>query len=204
MANFITFFRVFIAIIALSIMQKNAACNIAALSLITVTMLLDALDGFIARFYNTCSLNGSIYDILADRIIENIFFIYFAAFGLFSIWFALAIMIRGLIIDAIRTVFVAQGKTAFGESSFHTHPLAKTITCSKLSRGSYNTAKILIFVMFAALVVPSNPIFNIIPYETVKQIAELGLWLTLLLAIIRALPVIYEVRRIVEEIAGVR
>lgn len=194
MANAITFIRVAIAIVGLSIIQISPMLNLISIFFIILSMLLDALDGFIARCLNTTTLNGSIYDILADRIIENIFFIYFAAFSLFSFWFAIIIIIRGLTIDAIRTLYLARGKTAFGASTFHTLPWAKLLTCSKLSRGSYNTLKMITFILYAAILMPENIIFNHLSMRELEFAATICLWTTLTLAILRALPVLFEAR----------
>ncbi len=192
MANAITTFRVFLAIIALSIVKISLLCNFITLFLILTCMLLDAVDGYIARIFNSQSLTGSIYDILADRIVENIFFIYFASLSLFNIWIAVAILIRGLTIDAIRTLFLSVGKTAFGQTTLHTHNWTKFFACSRLSRGGYNASKMLTFLSYAALLEPQGYLFNYLSYDDVLFFAKLCLWTTVSLAFVRALPVIYD------------
>jgi phosphatidylglycerophosphate synthase len=192
MANFITTFRVFVAIIALAMININPMCNFISLFLILACMLLDAADGYIARYFNASSLSGSIYDILADRIVENIFFIYFASQSLFSVWIAVAVVIRSLVVDAIRTIFLSVGKTAFGETTLHSKKWSKFFACSQLSRGSYNTFKMLTFLSYAALLAPNGYLFYYLSNKYLLVFASICLWITLFLSFIRALPVVYE------------
>lgn len=45
---------------------------------IALIFILDAVDGYVARRSHTTSVFGAVFDIAADRIIENVFWIYFA------------------------------------------------------------------------------------------------------------------------------
>lgn len=192
MANLITFLRVIIAMVVLIIIKINPWYNLFAILLIVISMVLDAADGYVARLLNSTTPMGSIFDILADRIIENIFFIYFSAMSLFNVWFAVIIMIRGLTIDAIRTIFAASGKTAFGKSSLHTQNWTKILVCSKFSRGTYNTFKMSTFICFSALLEPEGYLLKLISLQQLHFIAELSLWITTGIALLRAIPVIVE------------
>lgn len=192
MANLVTLVRVLIALFVLAVVQINPFMNLLAIALILISMLLDAVDGYIARHNQTASFAGSVYDILADRIIENVFFIYFAVFSLFSFWFAIVMLLRGLAIDAVRTLFANQGKTAFGKNTLHSNTWTQLLACSKLSRGSYNTLKLLTFICFSLLLMPQSLFFHYIDYKYLERIASLILWLTVLMSILRALPVLFE------------
>ncbi len=193
MANMITFLRVILVLIAISILKLDAVYNVLGCSLIILSLLLDAVDGYLARFLNTASIPGGIYDILADRLIENILFIYFASLSLFNIWFSIIILMRGLTADAIRSVFSHHNKTAFGESSLHSRNWSKLLVSSRWSRGGYNTAKILTFSLYSLLIVPSHNIFNYIPISKIYSLAEGSLWVCVGIALIRTYPVIYEI-----------
>ena len=192
MANTVTLFRVILALIVLFIIRINPYTNLIAIFLIILSMLLDIVDGALARRLNTSSLNGSIYDLLADRIIENIFFIYFASLSLFNVWFALVIMLRGLTIDAIRTLYTAKGKTAFGENTWHTNRWATALVCSKLSRGAYNTFKLLTFISFAAILEPEGYIFTLLNMKQLEIIAAIFLWATVSISLLRGIPVLLD------------
>jgi CDP-diacylglycerol--glycerol-3-phosphate 3-phosphatidyltransferase len=191
-ANIITLTRVVLALFVVLILNINAEYNLIGTLLIIFVLLLDAIDGYIARSSHTASISGGVYDILADRIVENIFFIYFASLSLFSIWITFIFVIRGLIIDAIRSIFSYTNKTAFGQRTLHTTQWAKLLTCSRLSRASYNTLKLLTFVLYAQLLQPSAYIFQLASVETVKSTAYILLWSCVALSLVRAYPVIHE------------
>lgn len=193
MANLITLIRVLMSFLAIIIVALGPLYNFIACILIIFAMLLDAVDGYIARMSNQVSLSGSVYDILADRIIENAFYIFFASQGLFSFWIAIVIMVRGLIIDAIRSLYAVKGKTAFGENTLHQLTWTKLLACSRLSRGAYNTFKLLTFVFFSQLLEPNAYVYHLIASKKlVLLLAHTSLWLGLIIALLRALPVIYE------------
>jgi phosphatidylglycerophosphate synthase len=192
MANLITLLRVIIAFLSLYLLPRGPHWNLIGVVFIIASMLLDILDGAVARYLKTASLAGSVYDILGDRIIENTFFIYFASLSCFSVWFALIIMLRGLSMDAVRTIFASQGKTAFGKNTWHTRKWVKWLTGTRLSRGTYNALKLLTFTSFAALLAPDSVIFHFLPLLTVEYVAHLCLWLTVILALIRCLPVLLD------------
>lgn len=192
MANFITLSRVILALCALAILKISPLYNLVGTLLIITCLILDAVDGYVARNFNTVSVAGSVYDILADRIIENIFFIYFASQSLFSIWLAFIILIRGLTIDAIRNIFSFSGKTAFGEQTLHTAHWAKLITCSRTSRGIYNGLKIITFILFAQLLHPQSLLLSYVPLIYLQSMADISLGLCISMALLRAIPVIYE------------
>lgn len=192
MANIITLTRVLLALIAILMLKSGPEENLIGTLLIIIALLLDAVDGYIARYFNKTSLSGGVYDILADRIIENLFFIYFASQTLFSIWIAFIFVIRGLSIDAVRSIFSFTDKTAFGSTTLHTANWAKFLTCSRISRGTYNALKLITFVLFAQLLEPSSYALSIASEGTLQALATLSLWLTLTIALLRAYPVIYE------------
>lgn len=192
MANTITLIRVLIALVAVAILKLSPLCNFLGTILILVCLSLDAVDGYVARYLNTATISGGIYDILADRIIENIFFIYFACQSLFGVWIAFIFLIRGLTIDAIRNIFSYSGKTAFGENTIHSNNWTKFLACSRFSRGSYNGLKIAVFTLFAALLQPHSYLSKVVSPDLLHFFGNIALGLCLLIAILRALPVIYE------------
>jgi len=60
---------------------RGAWANLAAVGLTVGAMALDALDGHIARKKKMATPVGAQLDILGDRMIENVYFTYFAAVG---------------------------------------------------------------------------------------------------------------------------
>jgi phosphatidylglycerophosphate synthase len=192
MANTITLCRVLIALVALLIIKLNPLCNLLATLLIICALLLDALDGYVARYFKSTSLSGGVYDILADRIIEILFIVYFASMSLFSIWIAFIFVIRGLTIDAIRSIFSFSNKTAFGPNTLHTSKWTQFLTTSHYSRGTYNALKLITFVLFSQLLEPSAYLFNFLSHNTVLTISSYSLWICMSFALLRAFPVVLE------------
>ena len=74
MANLISLFRVILAfylLLMLDYQSQNSTFYWTAVGLTLAVILLDALDGWVARKFNEASKIGSIIDILGDRIVEN-------------------------------------------------------------------------------------------------------------------------------------
>jgi len=182
LANLITTTRVLLT--ALVLVFLNSSLHLQRIAIITIpmVMILDLFDGMAARKVGTLSINGSIYDILADRMIEFGFFAFFASHHICSLWAALIIIWRGLILDTIRSIALRQGETAFGESSFHKKAWSKLFTVSRFSRGTYNTLKTIAFTLMALQLSQ--------PYLHLAHIIQVLVWITVFWSILRAIPVI--------------
>jgi CDP-diacylglycerol--glycerol-3-phosphate 3-phosphatidyltransferase len=63
--------------------------------LTVATIALDALDGHIARKKKMATPMGAQLDILGDRMIENVYFTYFAVVGMVSLWLPVLFFARG-------------------------------------------------------------------------------------------------------------
>jgi CDP-diacylglycerol--glycerol-3-phosphate 3-phosphatidyltransferase len=124
---------------------------------------LDSIDGVIARWLKETSEFGGLFDIVVDRIVENCFWIYFAARGFIPVWIPFIILSRGFFTDGIRSVALSKGMTAFGEKSFQKSALGKALVSSKLSRGLYGFSKILAFISLIALKGLTLPGSNFVP-----------------------------------------
>ena len=82
MANRITLVRTLLAFLVAAMLQiRSPGVYVTAAALTVVVILLDALDGWVARRYNECSKFGALADILGDRVTEMTYWIAFAALG---------------------------------------------------------------------------------------------------------------------------
>lgn len=72
---------------------------------IAIIFALDGVDGYIARRRNETSKLGEVLDTVADRIIENTFWIYFTTTGRLPLWMPIAVMPRGFITDSLQRFF---------------------------------------------------------------------------------------------------
>ena len=74
----------------------------------------DGLDGYVARKRNETSLFGALFDIAGDRITELTLWIVATDTDLVPIWVPLVFIMRGVIVDTIRSSqTLAQGVAPF-------------------------------------------------------------------------------------------
>ena len=107
--------------------------------MIVFIFVSDGLDGYIARKRNETSLFGALFDIAGDRITELTLWIVAADIDLVPIWVPLVFIIRGVIVDTIRSSnAVAAGVAPF---SLMRSPLGKFIVAGKFMRILYAVVK---------------------------------------------------------------
>ena len=76
--NKVTLLRVAVGFGAVCLFGRGPWANLAAVGLTVAAIALDALDGHIARKRKMATPEGAQLDILGDRMIENVYFTYFA------------------------------------------------------------------------------------------------------------------------------
>jgi hypothetical protein len=79
--NKVTLLRVAVGFAAVSLFGRGAWASFAAVALTVAAIALDAMDGHIAWRKNLATPMGAQLDILGDRMIENVYFTYFAVVG---------------------------------------------------------------------------------------------------------------------------
>ena len=115
MANLITLSRLLLLLIVVWIFYlPPTPWAFANFFLIILIYFSDLLDGYVARKRNESSLFGALFDIAGDRIVELTLWIVATDIDLVPVWVPLVFVIRGVIVDAIRSSnVVAQGMTPF-------------------------------------------------------------------------------------------
>ena len=156
-----------------------------AIFLTLAVILLDALDGWVARKFNECSKIGSIIDILGDRIVENAYWIAFCAYGWVDVWIPLVVMTRSFVTDTLRGIAFAEGCTAFGEDSIVQTKIGRFLTASRFSRAVYGGAKVFAFITVIACHVP-----EFIPPYWLICFKDFSVYTTVIFCVLRAIPVI--------------
>ena len=169
LANVITLFRVFLTVLVIALFGHHRPLSIALILTLAVIFALDALDGYIARKRNETSETGALLDTIADRIIENTFWIYFAAVGDIPVWMPIAVMARGVITDTLQQMH------GYPENGW-THALTR----SRISRGLYGAVKMLAFMSLA-----SATVFN---YPLLAQASLILATLAVGICLLRGLP----------------
>ncbi len=139
--NLITLVRVFLAFVSIALFRAGSYASVAALILLVVTLALDAADGYVARRRKQASDVGAAFDIAADRIVESVFWIYFASAGLVSFWIPVIVIARGGFTDFLRAIAFTQGQTAFGEKTMMRTWWGRLLVGSRASRAAYGIVK---------------------------------------------------------------
>lgn len=148
-ANTITLSRILLTFGVIALFGIHRNLDIALIATITLIIALDAFDGWIARRHNETSQLGEILDTLADRIIENTFWIYFTVNGLIPLWMPITIMARGFITDALQRMH------GYPQSGW-THVLTR----SRISRAFFGITKMLAFTSLASVTVFKNTVLE--------------------------------------------
>ncbi len=198
MANFISIFRIFVAFFAIYLLFiQTTWAYILAFVLTVIAFILDGVDGYVARKFNEASQLGSVLDIMGDRIVEAIYWIVFAVLGWLNPIFPIICVTRAFTTDSLRSVALAQGYTAFGESSMQSSKLGKFICASKFMRISYAVAKVVAFIL---IIVAHTPGIEIYPVATtINTIAIVSAWLAIIFCVVRGLPVVVESKKLFEK-----
>lgn len=193
-ATFVTLFRVLLVFVIVALFNRGVTLNAIATFLVVCIISMDALDGYIARRYGETSKQGAVFDILGDRIVENVLWIYFACVGEYSFWIPLIVITRDVIVDNIRGLALAEGKTAFGETTMQKEAWAKFLVCSNWSRGLYAAAKGVCFAYVGLLITLESAYAYEAWLEYLIPIKFTLIYFTVTFCLLRGLPVVWEGR----------
>ena len=149
LANTITTSRLLLTFVVIVLFDKNHTLDIVLILAVVLIFGLDALDGYVARKRKEVSKIGALLDTLADRIIENAFWIYFTAIGRIPFWMPIAVMARGFITDALQHL---QGYPKNG----WTYALSR----SRISRALSGITKMLAFTSLASISLFKNTVLE--------------------------------------------
>ena len=125
-ANTITLCRLLLTFAVIVLFGRHRTLDIGLIVTIALIFALDGVDGYIAPRQNETSKLGEVLDTVADRIIENTFWIYFTTTGHLPLWMPIAVMARGFITDSLQRFF------GYPESGW-THALTRSRTSRTLS-----------------------------------------------------------------------
>ncbi len=191
-ANLITLFRLLLVFVVISSFGQHVYLDVLLVAVIGLILFLDAVDGYVARKLNQTSDFGALFDIVGDRIVECIFWVYFAVVGLIPFWIPVIVIARGFFTDGLRSAAFAQGKTAFGENSMMSSGWTRALTSSRASRSIYGIAKTVAFLYLGGLIAFKN--FSASP-ELVVGLEVTGVIIsavTVAMCLIRGLPVLVD------------
>lgn len=193
--------RVALAFVALGLLSLPFPYPAWGLLATVAAIAMDALDGWLARRLGVASDLGAVLDIAGDRIVEHVFWIYFAVTGLVPLWVPLVVVSRSFLVDAVRTVALSRGHTPFGERTLQRSALSRFLVASRLMRNAYGLAKVAAFVMLGTVVVLERAVVagrELVTAQAASWIgggAEAVVLLAVTLCVVRALPVVWDARR---------
>jgi CDP-diacylglycerol--glycerol-3-phosphate 3-phosphatidyltransferase len=196
--NRITAARVVMAFAAVALFGHTVWMDLGALALTIAAISLDALDGYLARKRELSTPLGAQLDILGDRVVENLFFTFFAVTGLVSLWVPVLFFARGALTDFLRGLAARTGRSGFGKNSMLESWWGKLLVASRASRATYATLKCVCFcylgLQLTLLHISSSdlagPLSSWVPWTGQVLVAT-----TAVFCVVRAVPVIWEGRR---------
>lgn len=172
--------------------------NLTAVALTVASIALDALDGHIARRKHLASPVGAQLDILGDRVIENVYFTYFAVVGMVSLWLPVLFFVRGTTTDFLRGLAGKAGRSGWGKQSMLETWWAQALVGSRWSRGLYAAMKCVCFCYLGielALVRGPFALFGPLASDThllIRLGAQVITWATAAFCLLRGLPVLLD------------
>jgi len=143
--NKVTLLRVAVGFWAVCLFGRGPWANLAAVGLTVAAIALDALDGHIARKKKMATAVGAQLDILGDRMIENVYFTYFAVVGMVSLWLPILFFARGALTDFLRGLAMKAGHSGWGANAMLQTWWGRALVGSRWSRGLYAAMKCLCF-----------------------------------------------------------
>lgn len=184
--NIISIIRTALAIwLAIYVLNNPTSEKIlvCAFWLTWLVIILDSLDGIIARKIKSTSDFGAFFDIACDRIIELVYISLFSVLKWIPFWILIVFLVRGILVDGIRGFAIKEGKTAFGKKSMMKSKIGYFLTSSRFMRASYGLVKAAAFA-FMFLVHSSMPQFLNIEMSLI--------YLMTFYCVVRGVPVLIE------------
>jgi CDP-diacylglycerol---glycerol-3-phosphate 3-phosphatidyltransferase len=203
--NQVTLARIVIAFVAVALFGFGAhamAINLSAIVLTMMAIALDGVDGYLARTRGLATVFGAKFDILGDRVIENLFFTCFAASGLISLWVPILFFARGALTDFLRGFANRNGRDGRDQNPSLRRPWARAVVDSRASRASYAALKCICFCYLGLLLslrhVPAARLpewCGSVSASWPFAIAQAITLATAIFCIVRAVPILWEGRR---------
>lgn len=197
MANIITIARIILLFIGIGfIYSHNIYGEILAFAIVIIVIIMDWIDGYVARKRGKTTPFGAVLDIMGDRIVESSLWIVFAHIHLIPVWVPIVVIVRGVITDSLRSVALTKGKTPFGEKTMIKTAVGRLIVSSRLSRAIYGSAKVVTFcylILYLAYIegLKASPALFTPDWQASLYVAGMTLvYITVFMCVVRAVPVI--------------
>ena len=195
-ANFITLARLILVFIVVVLFGRHVYLDLLMIAMTALILALDAVDGYVARKLKKTSDFGALFDIVGDRVVESVYWIYFAVVGLIPFWLPLIVVARGFVTDGIRSAAFAQGRTAFGGKTMMRSECTRMLTSSRISRSIYGVFKTITFLYLGGVIALKSAagMYNV-PAEFIAGSEIAGVVIATIavaMCVIRGIPVLVD------------
>jgi CDP-diacylglycerol---glycerol-3-phosphate 3-phosphatidyltransferase len=191
LANWITLSRFPLLLITVLILYFGSPLlRLAGVALLLLGLMLDTVDGMVARKTGQTSLFGSVLDIAADRTYELVLWVCFSDLRMIPVAIPLIIIARTTLTDAFRSIGVSQGTAPFAQ---HRTALSRFLVGSTWMRTGYAVTKMVTFCGLAlAQAFAGFPADTVYAQAVGAMMSALRVtaWLAVVFCVFRGLPVI--------------
>lgn len=191
----------FAAVALFTFFGNAVVADFTAVLLTIAAIALDGVDGYLARSRGLATPLGAQLDILGDRVVENLFFTFFAVAGLVSLWLPILFFVRGSLTDFLRALVAHTGRAGrggFGPGSMIESWWGRLLVASRASRAAYAVVKCVCFCYLGLLlpVAHSQAAWLNADVRHVLTLAgQILAGATAIFCVVRAVPVVWEGRR---------
>ena len=175
-----------LAFVVVTFYRGTPAVRLIGVGVLLVGLLLDTVDGMIARKRHEATLVGSVLDIAADRTYELVLWICFAERGLIPMTIPCIVITRTALTDALRSVEVAKGVAPFAQLRSRA---AQLLVASSWMRSAYGVSKVVAFCGLALVLAVGSGLKHA---AVLTAIAGIMAWVTVVLCVARGVPVVVE------------
>jgi CDP-diacylglycerol--glycerol-3-phosphate 3-phosphatidyltransferase len=193
MANTITLARLpLLIVVVLLLYLDNPVVHVITAGIVLFLIFMDTLDGMVARRRKEAGMLGSKLDIAVDRIVEQVLWIVYAHLHLISVAIPIIFIIRGGLVDTVRSFSLVWGETSFGMMQTK---WGRWLVASGFMRSIYGLAKAVAFCLLA-LALGLRGLWAGTPKagtaETVWIVAVVLSWIATVICVLRGAPVLLE------------
>lgn len=201
MANTITLSRLPLLVgIVLMLTLGGPWVQVAAAGLVVLLIVMDSLDGIVARRRQEVGMLGSKLDIAVDRVVELVLWVTYANVGLISVAIPIMVIIRGTMVDAVRSFSLVWGETSFGMMQTR---WGRWMVGGSFMRTLYGFSKGIAFTLLALALGLRGAWAGTAragAAETLWIVAVVMSWIAATLCIVRGAPVLIEATSLLRDL----
>jgi CDP-diacylglycerol--glycerol-3-phosphate 3-phosphatidyltransferase len=201
MANTITLSRLpLLVFIVILLYVGSPAVQVVTAGLVFLLIAMDSLDGIVARRRGEEGMLGSKLDIAVDRVVELVMWVVYANLSLISVAIPIIVIIRGTMVDAVRSFSVVFGETSFGMMQTK---WGRWMVGSPVMRTGYGAAKALAFCTLALALGLRGLWAGTSRANAAEAIWAFGVvmsWIAAVFCVVRGAPVLWEARTLLRDL----